>query len=54
MPPIAWSMGFPFAVNFCNIASSASTALLAEEIAYELMAEESDPLGLGKQSFGTK
>ena len=34
--------------------SSASTALLAEEIACELMAEESDPLGLGKPSFGMK
>ena len=45
---------FLFAVDFCNIASSASTALLAEEIACELMAEESDPLGLGKPSFGTK
>ena len=45
---------FLFAVDFCNITSSASTALLAEEIACELMTEESDPLGLGKPSFGTK
>ena len=45
---------FLFAVDFCNIASSASAVLLAEEIACEMVAEESDPLGLGKPSFGTK
>ena len=45
---------FLLAVDFWNIASSASTALLAEEIACELMAEESDPLGFGKPSFGIK
>ena len=39
---------------FVILLAPASTALLAEEIACELMAEESGPLGLDKPSFGTK
>ena len=54
MPPIIWSKHFLFTVSFYNIANSASTALLFEEIACKLMAEHSDPLGLGNPSFATK
>ena len=48
-----WSTRFSFCSRSCNIASSASTAaaLLAEEIACELMAEESDPIGLVRQTI---
>ena len=41
-------------VWWINLATSASTSLLADEMAWGLMMDDNGPLGFGKPSFNLK